>query len=62
MPLRQREKIQELLRAHGVRTYRKRRSTAALQDESDRHVLEIPATFWSAVVLYRFNRLRAAFA
>ena len=35
----------------------KRRSTAALQDASDWHVLEITATFWSAV-LYRFNRLR----
>ena len=36
----------------------KRRSTAALQEASDWHVLEITATFWSAVVLYRFNRLR----
>ena len=47
MSLRQRKEIQELLRSGGLTKYGKRRSTAA----RDCDVVEITATFWSAVAL-----------
>ena len=42
----------EMQEAHGCNE--KRRSTAALQNASEKCALEITATFWSAVLLHRF--------
>jgi hypothetical protein len=44
----------EMQEAHGCNE--KRRSTAALQNASEKCALEITATFWSAMLLHRFLR------
>jgi len=37
--------------------FQKQRNTAAVQNASDDHSLELTATFWSAVLLHRFYAL-----